>query len=62
MLDIDRSGPSFEGNKVDKENISERIVDWFEKPYPREGKTLEDLKPKPKKQNERKNLKNQRNH
>ena len=49
MLDIDRSGPSFEGNKVDKENISERIVDWFEKPYPREGKTLEDLKPKPKK-------------
>ena len=49
LLDIDRSTTSFKEGKVDKESISERVVNWLEKPHAREGKTLQDLIPKPKK-------------
>ena len=49
LLDIDRSSTSFKEGKVDKESISERVVNWLEKPHAREGKTLQDLIPKPKK-------------
>ena len=33
LLDIDRSTTSFKEGKVDKESISERVVNWLEKPH-----------------------------
>ena len=48
-LDIDRSSTSFKDGKVDKESLSQRVVNWCEKPHAREGKTLEDAIPKKKK-------------
>jgi hypothetical protein len=49
-LDIDRSTKVFGGKQGDKEALSTRLVDWCERPYPREGKSLDDLMPTPKRQ------------
>lgn len=56
-LDIDRSTKVFGGKQGDKEALSTRLVDWCERPYPREGKSLDDLMPKPKRQKKKSKVK-----